>query len=97
MSFDEFAFHPQINAGIRAAGYTTPTPIQLRSIQPILDGRDLFGLAQTGTGKTAAFALPMLQHLLTGPRRKLRALIVSPPGSHLSALSHSSRYRLVDS
>ncbi|HNT24010.1 MAG TPA: DEAD/DEAH box helicase [Anaerolineales bacterium] len=78
MSFTEFAFHPQINAGIRAAGYTTPTPIQRQSIQPILDGRDLFGLAQTGTGKTAAFALPMLQHLLTGPRRKLRALIVSP-------------------
>ena len=78
MSFDEFAFHPQIKAGIQAAGYTTPTPIQLRSIQPILDGSDLFGMAQTGTGKTAAFALPLLQHLLTGPRRKLRALVISP-------------------
>lgn len=78
MSFEEFVFHPQIKAGIQAAGYSTPTPIQQRSIPPILAGRDLLGLAQTGTGKTAAFALPILQRLLSGPRRSLRALILSP-------------------
>ena len=78
MSFDSFSFHPQINAGILSAGYTTPTPIQSRTIQPILDGRDVLGLAQTGTGKTAAFVLPILQRLLGGPRGKLRALILSP-------------------
>jgi ATP-dependent RNA helicase RhlE len=78
VNFDSFAFHPRINAGISAAGYSTPTPIQLRAIPPILSGRDVLGLAQTGTGKTAAFALPILQHLLKGPRGGLRALILSP-------------------
>lgn len=78
MNFNSFAFHPQINAGISAAGYSTPTPIQLRSIPAVLEGRDLLGLAQTGTGKTAAFVLPMLQRLMKGPRGKLRALILSP-------------------
>jgi len=78
VNFNSFAFHPQINAGISAAGYSTPTPIQLRSIPAVLEGRDLLGLAQTGTGKTAAFVLPMLQRLMKGPRGKLRALILSP-------------------
>ncbi len=78
MNFDSFSFHPQINAGIVSAGYTTPTPIQLRTIPSILEGRDVLGLAQTGTGKTAAFALPILQHLMGGPYGKLRALILSP-------------------
>ncbi len=78
MSFDTFSFHPHIKAGILSAGYTTPTPIQSRTIQPVLDGRDVLGLAQTGTGKTAAFVLPILQRLLDGPRGKLRALILSP-------------------
>ena len=78
MNFDSFTFHPQINAGITAAGYVTPTPIQLRTIPPILEGKDVLGLAQTGTGKTAAFVLPMLQRLMRGPRGKLRALIVAP-------------------
>ena len=78
MSFDQFNFHPHIRAGILAAGYTTPTPIQSQAIQPLLDGRDLLGLAQTGTGKTAAFVLPIMQRLLNGPRGKLRTLILSP-------------------
>ena len=78
MNFDSFSFHPQINAGISAAGYSTPTSIQLRTIPPIIEGRDVLGLAQTGTGKTAAFVLPILQRLLRGPRGKLRALILSP-------------------
>lgn len=78
MNFDTFSFHPQINAGISAAGYYNPTPIQLRAIPPILDGRDVLGLAQTGTGKTAAFVLPILQRLLNGARGRPRVLIISP-------------------
>ena len=78
MSFESFSFHPRINAGILAAGYANPTPIQSQTIQPVLDRRDVLGMAQTGTGKTAAFVLPILQHLLTGPRGRLRALILSP-------------------
>lgn len=78
MSFNQFYFDPQIGAGITSAGYTIPTPIQSQAIQPILEGRDLLGLAQTGTGKTAAFVLPILQRLIKGPRGKLRVLILSP-------------------
>jgi ATP-dependent RNA helicase RhlE len=78
VNFSSFAFHPQINAGISTAGYSTPTPIQLHTIPPILEGRDVLGLAQTGTGKTAAFVLPILQRLLVGQRGKLRVLILSP-------------------
>jgi ATP-dependent RNA helicase RhlE len=78
VNFESFLFHPQINAGISSAGYYTPTPIQLRAIPPILDGRDVLGLAQTGTGKTAAFVLPILQRLLNKPRGRLRVLIISP-------------------
>lgn len=78
MNFESFALHPRIQAGIVAAGYRVPTPIQTQSIPPILQGSDLLGLAQTGTGKTAAFVLPILQRLLDGPRGKPRALILSP-------------------
>lgn len=78
VSFIPFAFHPRITAGISAAGYSTPTPIQLRTIPPILAGRDVLGLAQTGTGKTAAFVLPILQRLLKEARGRLRVLILSP-------------------
>src|SRR3989304_928445 len=78
MSFETFNFHPSIMAGIRALGYVTPTPIQLQAIPPIMQGRDLIGLAQTGTGKTAAFVLPILERLLKSPRGRVRALIISP-------------------
>ncbi|MFA6029679.1 MAG: DEAD/DEAH box helicase [Elusimicrobiota bacterium] len=78
MGFSSFNFDPRVAAGIRALGYTQPTPIQLKSIAPILQGRDVMGLAQTGTGKTAAFALPILQRLLTGPRGVTRALVLAP-------------------
>jgi ATP-dependent RNA helicase RhlE len=78
VNFNTFSFHPQINAGISRVGYETPTQIQSRAIPPILEGSDVLGLAQTGTGKTAAFVLPMLQHLMKGQRGKLRALILAP-------------------
>jgi ATP-dependent RNA helicase RhlE len=89
VTFSNFSFHPQIRAGITAAGYSTPTPIQQRSIPPILEGRDVLGLAQTGTGKTAAFVLPMLQTLMQGPRGRLRALIISPT-RELSEQTHNA-------
>ena len=78
MSFNQYKFDPRVQAGITAAGYETPTPIQAQAIQPLLEGRDLLGLAQTGTGKTAAFVLPILQRLLPGPRGKLRVLVLAP-------------------
>lgn len=78
MHFNQFNFHPLISAGVTAAGYTTPTPIQQQSIPTVLAGRDVMGLAQTGTGKTAAFALPILQRLVDGPRNRVRALIIAP-------------------
>ena len=78
MDFKTFSLHPQINAGVSKAGYTSPTPIQKQTIPAILDGKDVLGLAQTGTGKTAAFVLPILQQLMQGPRGKLRALILAP-------------------
>jgi len=78
LNFKDFSFHPKVAAGVTAAEYTTPTPIQARSIPKIMQGRDILGLAQTGTGKTAAFVLPILQRLLSGPRGQLRALIIAP-------------------
>ncbi len=78
MDFNTFDFHPQVAAGIAAAGYTIPTPIQAQAIPEVLQGRDVMGLAQTGTGKTAAFALPILNRLIKGRRGTLRALVVAP-------------------
>jgi len=78
MNFEQFSLDPRIGAGVKAAGYTTPTPIQHQAIPVVLDGRDVLGLAQTGTGKTAAFLLPILQRLTKGPLRQVRALIVAP-------------------
>ena len=78
MNFNEFRLDARLNAGIRRAGFHVPTPIQESAIPPALEGRDLIGTAQTGTGKTAAFVLPILQKLLAGPRKRTRALIITP-------------------
>jgi ATP-dependent RNA helicase RhlE len=78
MSFETFNFHPSIMAGVQRLGYVIPTPIQVKAIPPIMQGRDIIGLAQTGTGKTAAFALPILQRLLQCPRGRVSVLIISP-------------------
>lgn len=78
MNFEQFNLDPRINAGIQSAGYSIPTPIQEQAIPVVLKGRDVLGLAQTGTGKTAAFMLPILQHLMKGPLRQVRVLIVAP-------------------
>jgi ATP-dependent RNA helicase RhlE len=78
MNFKTFNFHPSVMSGVRALGYSIPTPIQSQAIPPIMQGRDVIGLAQTGTGKTAAFVLPILQTLQQKPRGRARALIISP-------------------
>ena len=78
MSFKLFKFHPTIEAAVEALGYEEPTPIQSQCIPLILQGHDVMGMAQTGTGKTAAFGLPILQKLMEGPRKRVRALIIAP-------------------
>ena len=78
MSFEQFSFDPRIGAGIQAVGYVTPTPIQQQAIPAVLKGRDVLGIAQTGTGKTAAFMLPILHQLTQGRLGRVRALIVAP-------------------
>jgi superfamily II DNA/RNA helicase len=78
LKFKTFLFYPQIKAGIKATGYSTPTQIQAKAIPKIMQGHDLVGLAQTGTGKTAAFLLPILHRLMHGHRKRLRALIIAP-------------------
>ncbi|MEK7385095.1 MAG: DEAD/DEAH box helicase, partial [candidate division NC10 bacterium] len=76
MPFSRLGLSPKVLEGVRAAGYTDPTPIQLRAIPIVMSGGDLIGCAQTGTGKTAAFALPILSRL--AQRGALRALVVDP-------------------
>lgn len=78
MKFKEFNLDPRIEAGIAAAGFVTPTPIQSEAIPSVMKGQDIMGLAQTGTGKTAVFALPMLHRLMQGKRGYVRALIIAP-------------------
>jgi ATP-dependent RNA helicase RhlE len=78
VTFSVFNLSPRLTAGVHAVGYQEPTPIQRDAIPPIMAGRDVVGLAQTGTGKTAAFALPILQRLESGPRKRVRALVVAP-------------------
>ena len=81
MSFSVLGLDPKILQAVQEAGYTEPTPIQTAAIPPIVAGHDLIGIAQTGTGKTAAFTLPMLTRLIAqpaGPRRATRVLILAP-------------------
>ncbi|MBI3011788.1 MAG: DEAD/DEAH box helicase [Candidatus Omnitrophica bacterium] len=94
-TFDSLQLHPNLLKGIHDLGFIRPTPIQAQAIPAILAGRDVIGCAQTGTGKTAAFVLPILHRLLHGQsRRHVRALIVAPTRElalqsmdHLKALS----------
>ncbi|MDX9992296.1 MAG: DEAD/DEAH box helicase [Anaerolineales bacterium] len=78
MNFNQFKLDSRLMAGIIKSGYETPTPVQEQAIPAALAGRDLIATAQTGTGKTATFVLPILHKLLGGPRHKTRALIVTP-------------------
>src|SRR5262245_60422755 len=78
MPFTALGLPAPVTRGVQAAGYTQPTPIQREAIPLILPGHDLVASAQTGSGKTAAFLLPILARLLSGPSRTLRALILVP-------------------
>ena len=81
-SFDDFDLAPPVRQGVRDAGYATPTPVQAATLPLALQGIDVVGVAQTGTGKTAAFVLPILDYLVREPaptgRREVRALVVAP-------------------
>ena len=109
MTFNELNLSAPLLRAIAEAGYETPSPIQAKAIPPVLEGRDLMGCAQTGTGKTAAFALPMLDRLNAAKPRKpgaIRALILTPtrelalqigesfaPPSSLAAWARLRRWR----
>lgn len=102
MNFNSFNLNPTLLSTIATLGYTTPTPIQSQSIPQILLGHDVMGLAQTGTGKTAAFVLPILQRLLQGQRSCVRALIIAPTRElaqqiheAISALAKSTKVRSI--
>ena len=92
-TFDDFGLSAPILKAVKAHGYTTPTPIQLQAIPPLMTGRDLLGVAQTGTGKTAAFALPILNALAAnkkpaGPKR-CRVLVLAPTRELASQIAES--------
>ena len=93
--FSDLGLSAPILGALVAEGYAAPTPIQLQAIPPVLGGRDLCGIAQTGTGKTAAFALPILQRLSTLPQRPAaqtcRALVLSPTRELASQIADSFR------
>jgi ATP-dependent RNA helicase RhlE len=78
LSFATLHIHPDLLKGIRELGFTRPTPIQAEAVPPALDGRDLLACAQTGSGKTFAFLLPILHRLMNTPRRTTRALVLTP-------------------
>jgi ATP-dependent RNA helicase RhlE len=102
LNFSTFQLHPAVAAGITTAGFSTPTPIQAQAIPELLKGQDVMGLAQTGTGKTAAFALPLLHRLMTKKGGGLRALILAPTRElaeqihkDIMTLAHHTRLRSV--
>jgi len=90
MSFEPFALHARVLSGVRAVGYTEPTPIQTQAIPHVMAGRDVLGLAQTGTGKTAAFALPILDRLVRDPKRGATRVLVVAPTRELAEQIHEA-------
>ncbi len=78
MTFEDFNFDASLLEGLYSMGYKTPTPIQEKAIPTILNNKDIIACAQTGTGKTAAFLLPIIQHILHAPTRHLNTLIIAP-------------------
>ncbi|HEX7340268.1 MAG TPA: DEAD/DEAH box helicase [Rhodanobacteraceae bacterium] len=95
MNFQSFGLAPVLLRALEAQGFTTPTPIQEKAIPPILEGRDVMGSAPTGTGKTAAFALPLLERLFPngqnkGPRSKRPRALILTPTRELAAQVHAN-------
>ena len=78
MKFNEINLVKELLQAIKEEGFAEPTPIQKKTIPLVLEGKDILGCAQTGTGKTAAFAVPILQNLLVGKGSGVRALIITP-------------------
>ncbi|HEY8551052.1 MAG TPA: DEAD/DEAH box helicase [Vicinamibacterales bacterium] len=78
MPFNALALHPSLKQGLKELGFTRPTPIQADAIPPALQGRDVLACAATGSGKTAAFLLPILHQLIDRPRGTTRALVLTP-------------------
>ncbi|NNC66438.1 MAG: DEAD/DEAH box helicase [Gammaproteobacteria bacterium] len=95
MSFESLGLRTELLRAASEKGYRTPTPIQSQAIPPILDGRDLMGGAQTGTGKTAGFTLPLLQRLMSSKpekgRRAIRALVLTPTRELAAQVTESVR------
>lgn len=95
MPFRSFGFQPGIQRAVQEAGYTEPTPIQAAAMPQIVAGHDLIGVAQTGTGKTAAFVLPILNRLATSPNGRgktvIRALIVAPTRELVAQIDENVR------
>ena len=96
MSFSVLGLNPKILQAVTEAGYTEPTPIQTAAIPPIIAGHDLIGIAQTGTGKTAAFTLPILtklaaQSAAAGPNRRTRVLVVAPTRELVAQIEENVR------
>jgi ATP-dependent RNA helicase RhlE len=77
-SFEDFKFNRQILTAIADSGYTEPTPIQQKAIPPVLNGQDVMGVAQTGTGKTAAYVLPLVMRFKYAQGMHVRGLIIAP-------------------
>src|SRR6188768_3485724 len=78
MPFTKFKLHPDLLRGVRELGFTRATPIQEQAIPPAMEGRDLLACAMTGSGKTAAFLLPVLHQLISRPRGRTRTLVLTP-------------------
>ena len=78
MPFNSLKLHPTLLKGIKELGFPRPTPVQSKAIPPALEGRDVLACAMTGSGKTAAFLLPILHRLINRPRGKTRALVLTP-------------------
>jgi ATP-dependent RNA helicase RhlE len=100
-TFDALGLSPELLRAVRELGFTTPTPVQAAAIPPALAGKDVLASAQTGTGKTAAFGIPLIERLKTLPRKKTRALILAPTrelaaqiAAHLTALAKGTNLRI---
>ena len=91
MSFLDINLHPDLVRAVEALGWTDPTPIQRQAVPLILEGRDVLGAAQTGSGKTGAFALPILDHLLRKPSPGLRLLVLVPTRELASQVEQTFR------